>query len=150
MYPGLLDCSAGGYIQAGEDPLAAALRELEEELGVAIAREDVRPFGRHFNASLDHRGRERRRVINKLAVQWEGELSSLRMSPAEVPAAFWVDANQFLGLAPKNTPINIEGLTQEGKFIQLSVTKDNFVYNVDDYHFRIIEHIGYLLEKGDL
>ncbi len=34
VYPGLFDFSAGGVIQAGEDPLVSAQREAEEELGV--------------------------------------------------------------------------------------------------------------------
>ncbi|MDQ7991135.1 MAG: NUDIX domain-containing protein [Propionicimonas sp.] len=35
VYPGRYDFTAGGVLQAGEDPLAAAVREVEEELGVA-------------------------------------------------------------------------------------------------------------------
>ncbi len=35
IYPGLLDFCAGGVIQAGEDPDASAVREVDEELGVS-------------------------------------------------------------------------------------------------------------------
>lgn len=35
VYPGRYDFTAGGVLQAGEDPLESARRELEEELGVA-------------------------------------------------------------------------------------------------------------------
>jgi 8-oxo-dGTP pyrophosphatase MutT (NUDIX family) len=34
MYPGMHDCLAGGVVGAGEEPDAAAARELAEELGV--------------------------------------------------------------------------------------------------------------------
>jgi 8-oxo-dGTP pyrophosphatase MutT (NUDIX family) len=34
VYPGLYDLCAGGVLQAGEEPLPSALRELAEELGV--------------------------------------------------------------------------------------------------------------------
>ena len=34
VFPGLLDFAAGGVVLAGEDPVAGALRELNEELGV--------------------------------------------------------------------------------------------------------------------
>ncbi len=34
VYPGRYDFTAGGVLQAGEDPLESARRELEEELGV--------------------------------------------------------------------------------------------------------------------
>ena len=39
VYPGLLDFCCGGVVQAGEDPAAAARRELAEELGVGTDRE---------------------------------------------------------------------------------------------------------------
>jgi 8-oxo-dGTP pyrophosphatase MutT (NUDIX family) len=34
VYPGLYDFCAGGVLQAGEDPVASAAREVAEELGV--------------------------------------------------------------------------------------------------------------------
>jgi len=34
VYPGLYDLCAGGVLQAGEEPVSSALRELAEELGV--------------------------------------------------------------------------------------------------------------------
>ncbi len=36
VFPGLYDCTAGGVIDAGEDPDEAAARELREELGVEV------------------------------------------------------------------------------------------------------------------
>ncbi len=41
--PGFHDCAAGGVIQVGEDPAAAAERELAEELGVTGTT--LRPLG---------------------------------------------------------------------------------------------------------
>jgi 8-oxo-dGTP pyrophosphatase MutT (NUDIX family) len=43
VYPGLRDCSFGGVVLAGEEPAAAAVRELAEEAGVAGAV--LRPVG---------------------------------------------------------------------------------------------------------
>lgn len=43
VYPGLRDCSFGGVVLAGEEPAAAAVRELAEEAGVAGAV--LRPLG---------------------------------------------------------------------------------------------------------
>jgi 8-oxo-dGTP pyrophosphatase MutT (NUDIX family) len=36
IFPGLYDCTAGGVIDAGENPDEAAARELREELGVEV------------------------------------------------------------------------------------------------------------------
>lgn len=38
LYPGRYDFTAGGVLQAGEDPLTSAIREVEEELGVVDVR----------------------------------------------------------------------------------------------------------------
>lgn len=42
----------GGHIEPGEDPLAAAVRELEEETEIRVAAEELLPFG-----TRDHRDR---------------------------------------------------------------------------------------------
>lgn len=44
-FPGLYDTSSAGHIPAGEEPLASALRELEEELGLRAAPEELTPIG---------------------------------------------------------------------------------------------------------
>ena len=44
-FPGMFDTSSAGHIPAGEEPLASALRELSEELGVEAAPEDLKSAG---------------------------------------------------------------------------------------------------------
>lgn len=46
-YPGCYDISSAGHVQAGDDFENAALRELEEELGIKALREDLRFIGFH-------------------------------------------------------------------------------------------------------
>ena len=40
-FPGLYDTSSAGHIPAGEESLSSALRELEEELGIAAAPSEL-------------------------------------------------------------------------------------------------------------
>ena len=44
-FPGEYDTSSAGHIQAGDEPLESALRELEEELGIKGRKEDLCPVG---------------------------------------------------------------------------------------------------------
>ena len=44
-YPGCYDISSAGHVQAGDEFENAALRELEEELGIKALREDLRFIG---------------------------------------------------------------------------------------------------------
>ncbi len=46
-WPNCYDISAAGHIDAGEEPLAAALRETKEELGIDLAEQAVQCFGVH-------------------------------------------------------------------------------------------------------
>lgn len=41
-WPGLLDVSAAGHIDLGEEPLQTAARETKEELGISINQEDLK------------------------------------------------------------------------------------------------------------
>jgi len=44
MYPNMWDISAAGHVDAGEEPIVAALREMEEEIGLSIKQEDLEFF----------------------------------------------------------------------------------------------------------
>lgn len=46
-FPGRFDTSSAGHIQAGDEPLESAIRELEEELGIS-AKEDELKFAGTF------------------------------------------------------------------------------------------------------
>ena len=45
-FPGKYDTSSAGHIRAGDEPLSSALRELEEELGIRAAPEQLHFAGR--------------------------------------------------------------------------------------------------------
>ncbi len=45
IFPGYWDISAAGHVSSGETPVVAALRELEEELGVKVDKDDLEFFG---------------------------------------------------------------------------------------------------------
>jgi 16S rRNA (adenine1518-N6/adenine1519-N6)-dimethyltransferase len=45
MSPGLWDSSVSGHLDAGEDYEAAAMRELEEEIGISTKAEDLKRIG---------------------------------------------------------------------------------------------------------
>ena len=51
-YPGMYDTSSAGHIPAGCEPLESALRELQEELGIAAKTEDLKLIG-HFHIAYE-------------------------------------------------------------------------------------------------
>ena len=46
-FPGCYDISSAGHLPAGADYRESAVRELEEELGIAVSPEDLRFLGMH-------------------------------------------------------------------------------------------------------
>lgn len=44
-YPGLWDISVAGHISAGETPEDSAIREVEEEIGLSVSKDDLKFIG---------------------------------------------------------------------------------------------------------
>ncbi len=90
LYPGMHDAFAGGVVLAGEDPVAAAGRELTEELGVRNC--DLRPCLRYWYADPS---------TSYLAYVFEARYDPERCGPvvhqpSEVAAGWWLDLPDLL------------------------------------------------------
>lgn len=83
-YPDLWDLTAGGGVQAGEDNRAAIRRELREELGLDLDFTGLRPYLTvNFDDGFDD--------IYLVVLRDPPDAASLRLQPAEVRDARWVD-----------------------------------------------------------
>lgn len=80
VYPGRRDFAAGGVVAAGEDPGAAAVRELAEELGVTGV--PLTPLGRGFYTD-DHTTYH----AFCYTATWDGPI---RWQPEEVASGEWL------------------------------------------------------------
>ncbi|MES2996206.1 MAG: 16S rRNA (adenine(1518)-N(6)/adenine(1519)-N(6))-dimethyltransferase RsmA [Verrucomicrobiota bacterium] len=80
MHPDVWDSSVAGHLDAGEDYEAAAIRELDEEMGI-IASESPRVIGK-IGAS-EETGWE---FVTLFETEWSG---AVRYPAAEVAAAMW-------------------------------------------------------------
>lgn len=88
LYPGLLDFAAGGVLLAGEEPLACAVRELEEELGVSGVPLEPRGVADYADAHTRYRA-------FRYVVEWDGPL---RWQPEEVAWGSWVTVEELVRL----------------------------------------------------
>jgi 16S rRNA (adenine1518-N6/adenine1519-N6)-dimethyltransferase len=84
-HPGVWDSSVAGHLDAGEDYAAAALRELEEEMGIHGV--EVREIGRI--PPCEGTGWEHVRLF---LTRWDGVP---RFPCAEVEAALWMKADEL-------------------------------------------------------
>ena len=93
-FPGLYDTSSAGHVPAGDEPLASALRELEEELGLHAEAEDLRFIGtieniyeRRFRGALFRDNEFCRVYVYTRPV----ETSALRLQADEVERVDWFE-----------------------------------------------------------
>ncbi|HKX68680.1 MAG TPA: NUDIX domain-containing protein [Intrasporangium sp.] len=86
VFPGLLDFAAGGVVLAGEDPVAGARRELDEELGVGGV--ELVPLG--VVTYADHHTRYH---AHRFMTTWSGVV---RWQPEEVAWGDWVPLQELV------------------------------------------------------
>lgn len=78
--PGLLDATAGGGVDRGEDYMAAAIRETAEETGVVIVPDDLHTLGKifiHYDDPLS--GAKIRCFSTYFGYVFRGQLDDLRV-----------------------------------------------------------------------
>ncbi len=96
-FPGLYDTSSAGHIQAGDEPLQSAKRELCEELGIAAKDGDLSFAGRfHINYEMEFHGKPFR--DNEIAFVYvydkPVEIKELNLQKEEVEEVKWFDIEE--------------------------------------------------------
>ncbi len=97
-FPGLYDTSSAGHIPAGEEPLDSARRELQEELGIDAAPEELCFIGILNNVyekrfhSEPFRDNE---YCHVYVYTGTVESSALRVQPEEVERVDWFDVEEL-------------------------------------------------------
>ena len=96
-FPGQYDTSSAGHVQAGDRPLPSALRELEEELGIHAAPEELDYAGTfHISYELIFHGRPFRDNEVAFVYVYRGavDASSLQLQASEVERVDWFDLQE--------------------------------------------------------
>lgn len=85
VFPGMHDCFAAGCLQAGEEPLRAAEREVAEELGVIGAALSPLFVMRYDDATTRH-------VCHAFTATWDGPVTH---QPEEVAWGGWMTPDEL-------------------------------------------------------
>lgn len=101
MWPNLWDISAGGHVLAGEFGFQAIIREIKEELGVEVAKENIIFIG--ASTSINEKGD----IINKhfneyYIVSKDINLSELKLQTEEVSDVKWFNKEEILNRIENN------------------------------------------------
>ena len=93
-FPGMYDTSSAGHIPAGDEPLASALRELEEELGIAAAPEEltfIGTFRTRYEKEFHGKPFRDNEVTSVYLYDRPIDAASLRLQESEVSEVRWFD-----------------------------------------------------------
>jgi isopentenyl-diphosphate Delta-isomerase len=105
--PGLWDVSVCGHIASGDDAIAAAIREAQEELGLTIERDQFEHlflYVHHNEHPLaDGSVRHERLITPCYIVRAEVNVAALILEPTEVAAVRWINLTE-LDRAASNPP----------------------------------------------
>ena len=122
-FPGCYDISAAGHVSCGGEYLPAALRELEEELGIRALPEQLQYVGLHRGSYQSTFYGKPFRDNELSAVYIYGEpvdASSLTLQESEVTSVRWMDLSECIqGVLNKTFPncIYIDELRMVEKFL---------------------------------
>lgn len=87
--PSKLTLGAGGFVDAGETPAQAAIRETFEETGVAIKENDLE-FLSVVRQSKRWRYRGKKKLSNAFVYSYAAEISSNQIFTPQLSEAQWV------------------------------------------------------------
>ena len=87
-YPGYWDVSVGGGVLAGEGGREAAMREVREELGIAVSIPGPAAVTLAFEGGFD----------DYFLADWNGAISDLTLQKEEVMDARWASRKEMLAM----------------------------------------------------
>ena len=137
-WPGRLDATVGGHFGAGEG-LADALREVDEELGVAPAPGILRPLGVRVCANEAETGLLDRELQHVLLWHDDRPLAAYRPNPAEVDALVRFRLPELLAFFAGDDPAIAGDLLLTGTPKPATATFESaaFIPTVDGYFYRV-------------
>lgn len=144
-WPGALDVAVGGHLRAGET-VEDALREAEEELGVAIAPDDAIPIGRRWREDRSRPGTIDREIQAIFCATIDGPLARLAPDPDEVSELVAIDLADALRFA-RGATVPALALAN-GQARAIDVQPSELLRSRDGYVERALE-ATLAIERGD-
>lgn len=137
-WPGRLDATVAGHLRAGED-IEAALREVEEEVGLVLTMQELVHAGTHVSVSEAPGTWLDREFQEVLLARIDQPLTVYHPHPDEVDAVVRIPLEEVLALLDDGRPEASARLLAVGSehVTQLTVVASDFIPTVDRYQLRV-------------
>ena len=83
LFPDMWDVSVAGHISSGEDSITSALREIEEEIGLKVKKEDLE-FFKLRKVKAIYKGIKNCEFHYSYFLKFDGEIKKLKLQDEEV------------------------------------------------------------------
>jgi isopentenyldiphosphate isomerase len=137
-WPGRLDATVGGHFRAGER-LAEALREVEEEIGIAAPPATLRPLGTRVWVNESEPGILDHELQEVFLLRDDRPLAAYRPHPAELAALIRFPLSPLLALLAGAAPTIAGQALAPGaaRPVPVTCTPNDFIPTVDRYFYRV-------------
>jgi len=134
-YPGKIDISAAGHLEAGER-VCDGLREIEEELGLQVAFEDLVPLGIRIGATRIG-GFIDRQFCHVYFYECDQALESYRYQRDEILGLVKLPIDEGLRLfSGEISAVTVEAVSLGSDSIEL--TTGDFIHSLDNYVLKML------------
>ncbi len=123
LYPSMWDAAAAGHVDSGEEPISSAVREVREEIGMDIDKDDLQYYAMKTSSNV-YNGFINNEFNYIYLLRYEGGLEKLKIQKEEV---------EEIGLFPLH-------------LIEKDLNTENYVPH-GDYWLKIIEEIKRRVDK---
>lgn len=136
--PGKFDATVGGHYGAGES-LDDALREVEEEIGIRVARTDLRFVGTRICIHEAETGVRDRELQDVFLLRDDRPLTAFRPHPAELAALVRCPLGPLLDFqAGDRESLPMRSIAPGSTIIEEGVvTRDDMIVRLDRYVYRV-------------
>jgi isopentenyldiphosphate isomerase len=152
--PGSFDISAAGHLSAGETP-EAAVRELEEELGIQVSFDELVPFGiirEEASGAAGGKSYIDREVSHVFCCVTSLSLVDFRMQEEEVAGLYEAEAEELIALMEgKKSSLNVMGVEIDNGRLSRSetlITLRSFVSRDYGYYTAVCRFLSDLVKKA--
>ncbi len=95
-YPGLLDVSSSGHVDAREDIIAAAIRETKEEVGILLNEKDLEFVNEQIQRTIDFENEFFTNEFNYIYLaQGEFDQGIIHFDREEIESVMWVSLEEM-------------------------------------------------------
>lgn len=130
------DTTVAGHLLAGE-PMAAGIREIQEELGLWIPFSALVPMGTRI-AVARSATRIDREFQTVFITTWAGDRADLNLAPDEVAGVAWIDIDAGLNLfSGRQAHLGVEFWGADGSDTFLRLTPEAFSPCHDRYYTKV-------------